>query len=294
MKNFARRVRRKLDKAVGGAAVASDLDYLPIADMQEGWSIPEEDFISSRFDFAQETPPKRLFLLLSTPRSGSTWLSDLLRRSSISIPHEYFQASQYMQVMNERWHFADPDSGRIEWSVFASRLRAARTGENGWLAINLHGSHLARFSRAATMFSDLSWTVVHLRRDDLVSQALSWCEARATRKWAASFEAASEWAYDYDKVEQAIALLQRQNLLIETWIRANGLEATTIGFDQLKAEPAGTVAGLTGLEREHVQTMLDASHSSVVRQSSAQMRDVFRQRFEEEFLEREINSLPKL
>ena len=196
-------------------------------------------------------------------------------------------------MLNERWHFADPDSGRIEWSVFASRLRAARTGENGWLAINLHGSHLARFSRAATMFSDLSWTVVHLRRDDLVSQALSWCEARATRKWAASFEAASEWAYDYDNVEQAIALLQRQNLLIETWIRANGLESTTIGFDQLKADPAGIVAAVTGLERAQVQSALDASSGTVVRQSSAGERDAVRERFEEEFLQRELNRLPR-
>lgn len=257
----------------------TDCDTLPAISATQDWAVPETDLINEAFDFQDDGTPDKMLLLLSTPRSGSTYLSELLKILGFGVPHEYFQPHQYMQLLNDRWNFADPRSGKINWDIFAERIRRKRTSNNGWLSINLHGSHLDRFDRAKNHFNDLKVTTIHLRRHDLISQALSLCEARATRKWSTNFEPAGQWAYDFETTFLALDELLDQDLKIDTWLKHEGLSAREIWFEDFIKDIAGNLAAITSLDVNYIERAIEKNSATVKRQSDQNSREALKKQF---------------
>jgi Stf0 sulphotransferase len=99
---------------------APDLSRIePLSD-DEAKSIPEADFVSEPFDREASAPPSRMIVILSTPRSGSTFLCQLLHRAGLCTPHEYFQCDHYLPLLAYRW--ACVDGGCVSWQRYASAL----------------------------------------------------------------------------------------------------------------------------------------------------------------------------
>lgn len=265
-------------------APAESLDRLRPLSPEARARIPNVDLIQARFDRADCPEARSLLLILSTERSGSTLLCEQLAALDHCYAHEYFQASQYLQILTERWSCLDGDY--VAWDRFAKALRAHRTAPSGVLGINLHGRHLPHFRRAAAHFADLPTQYLHVVRRDSIGQALSFHEARQTGQWSAHFPKGEEDAgYDYEGVRNALAYLQYQNSRIEAFVRAAGAEARTVVYEELVADPAGVLSDITGMASDQVAERLGAQReTSVRRQSDPTERREQARRFAEDFL----------
>ncbi len=107
--------------------------------------IPKQDFVDRQYDLEECPPVKKIIFILSTPRSGSTLLSDLIYRSGLCLAHEYFQKFQYMPILADRWGCIRDDI--LDKPAYLENLIRKRTSPSGWLGINLHGEHLPMFSK---------------------------------------------------------------------------------------------------------------------------------------------------
>lgn len=160
-------------------------------------TIQEHDFINANYDNQQPFHGKlrTLYILLSTPRSGSTLLSSALCDQTGIVMHEYLQPFQYLPALAERYQAinvskqnANPKSDRIislgDYFIKLIQHRAI----DGVLAINCHVAHkpyleaLVRLAR--TKYPELEIIQDYLFRRDKCSQAASCAIAQHTRSWS--------------------------------------------------------------------------------------------------------------
>ncbi|MBB4284621.1 Stf0 family sulfotransferase [Roseospira goensis] len=208
-------------------------------------ALPPEDFVNAAFDAAADTPPSDLLVILSTPRSGSTLLCDLLYRAGVCVAHEYFQPFQYLPALAARWG-AHRD-GRVDLPAYAAALRRHRTGPGGWLGVNLHGHHLPVFLRIEEAFADLRPHYVLLRRRDTVAQAVSYHIARTTGAWSAHFEATAPASYSFEGIDTALRNIVQWTTWAEAFLKARTADARTVWYEDLVADPAAVLRSLPGV-----------------------------------------------
>jgi LPS sulfotransferase NodH len=118
--------------------------------------IPADDFVSAKYDVMKISRLDKVLILLSTPRSGSTLLSDILRSNEVCLPHEYFQPYQYMPILADRWSAIGKDN-ILDGRQYIQSLTRCRTFVGGWLGINLHESHIHIYERLRTYFPGSSF-----------------------------------------------------------------------------------------------------------------------------------------
>jgi len=207
-------------------------------------AIPAEDFIQPSYDVAG-APLRQLLLLLSTPRSGSTFFCDVLRRDHGLVAHEYFQHDHYLPLMAERFGVIGQD-GDVDAPAFVEQLIAHRTDEKGRLAINLHGSHLPLFSAWALHFPDVEIRTARLAREDIVAQAVSFEIAQQTGQWTSHFTATTEPVYSFERVWTKLQELTAQEGVIDAFLAQSGLDATRIVYEDFVTHPEEVVAAFVG------------------------------------------------
>lgn len=205
--------------------------------------IPPDDFINSKFDIRCGARTSDVLLILSTPRSGSTVLCDLLYRNGVCLAHEYFQPYDYMPLLAKRWDCIG--DGFLDEATFVQKLLQLRTLSNGWLGINLHGQHLEIFSRFETYFPSLRTHYVHLVRRDTIAQAVSFEIAMQTGRWSSHFEALQEPKYDYHRILRRLEAIRAQNSAVIEFLKAKSAAYQTVCYEDLLSAPEATLRALT-------------------------------------------------
>jgi len=194
-------------------------------------TIPAADLIDAAYDRRAATPATDAMVILSTPRSGSTLLCELLRINDGCLAHEYFQPHQYLPIAANRWGALN---GRIlDEAAFVDGLVRHRTMDNGWLGINLHGSHLRYFTRMEPHFRGVRMHFVHLVRNDPIAQAVSFEMAVQTGQWSSEFEQRSAPRYTFAGIMRRMRLIQNQNALIQSFLLARGGPFQTVTYEDL-------------------------------------------------------------
>ena len=138
------------------------------------------------------------YFICATPRSGSTLLCGLLTSSGVAgRPASYFNR-QGLHDYAQDWGITRPRDGRIDETyvraalaagkppngVFGGRIMAESLPELiGDLAAADPGSAGTDLERLSARFGRLKF--VHLRRRDVVAQAVSWAKALQTHYWHA-------------------------------------------------------------------------------------------------------------
>ncbi|MEF8698119.1 MAG: Stf0 family sulfotransferase [Candidatus Accumulibacter sp. UW20] len=199
--------------------------------------IPADDFVSAKYDVTKISRLDKVLILLSTPRSGSTLLSDILRSNEVCLPHEYFQPYQYMPILADRWSAIGKDN-ILDGRQYIQSLTRCRTFVGGWLGINLHESHLHIYERLRTFFPEVPFFFVHISRSDLIAQAISYQIARQTKKWSSNFRLEQAPEYDFDKITSLASQIQSQNFLIQKYCHSRGISCHTVVYEDLIASPA--------------------------------------------------------
>ena len=170
--------------------------YMPVpTDLKT--AIQDHDFASSDFDnpIHHDIELKNLYILISTPRSGSTALCTEIYRQTGLVIHEYLQPFQYMPYLASRYGAIqkpphtrlNPKHEIIVLSKYFEELVRHRA-VNGTLGINCHASHLgylnALIEQAKSLNPNLEVRKDYLHRLDIYKQAASYAIAKQTRRWS--------------------------------------------------------------------------------------------------------------
>jgi LPS sulfotransferase NodH len=206
--------------------------------------IPPEDFVAAAFDRKAPGELEGLFFLFSTPRSGSTYLSELLNANNFCLPHEYFQPFEYLPILATRWDCVQ--EGVVNEERYISALIRFRTSPLGWLGIGLHGEHLRTYTRFEGAIPNVKKKCVHLRRRDIIAQAVSYELAMQTGAWSSHFESSGSPQYSFASIKSRLRHINKQNDLISCFVNARELPCSVVYYEDLVRDPAFVLKDIVG------------------------------------------------
>jgi LPS sulfotransferase NodH len=206
------------------------------------------------------------YLVCATPRSGSTLLCGLLDSSGVAgHPASYFDP-RGLQEYADSWGIDRPDDGRADAvyvgaalaagrtpnRVFGARVMAeTRSGLVADLAV-LAGPGLSDLDLLTTQLGRLRF--VHLRRVDVVAQAVSWARSLQTHFWHPGEVMApggEDPRYDELLIGELVARIESLETGWATWFADQQIVPCEVTYEELAAEPPGTamrVLNWLGLE----------------------------------------------
>ena len=187
---------------------------------------------------ADWTPPATSYLLCTTPRSGSTFLCRLLRvDGGLGRPDEHFAEDRNLEPRR---------AGAAAWM---GAVLAEGRGANGVFGCKLFPPHLVALGeeagvRPADWLPDLRY--LHLRRQDLLGQAISFAIATQTGHWVpwGRPDQAREPRYDAGLIAR---LLDRVVEWEGYWRRCFALTGVTpleLVYEEVAARPQAALAAI--------------------------------------------------
>lgn len=182
--------------------------------------------------------PRVAYALCGTPRVGGNWLCELLAEAGLGRPDEYLEARVRDPLMVE---WAVPEVGYLPelWR---------RRAPGGVFGIKLLWGELAypwvrRFEDA---LPPAPARFVFQHRRDVGAQADSWLTARETDQWFGPsrlrIRFPDGWRLPYEET------IRRREAAWRRWFRRRGLRPLAVAYEDLSADPSGTVARV----RDHV------------------------------------------
>lgn len=192
----------------------------------------------------EAAPPVKGYAICTVVRSGSTWLTELLRSTEVlGNPNEYFSTDMMQRA--RRNYPADRES-QIKLVL-----------SEGMTPNNIYG--LKVFPRQFDLLSsEVLWTkhlpnlrFISLERRDILGQAISRVRAHQTQQWRADHEAAADPVYDAEEIWQSLRFVARQQARWRLFFGRSGLNPLYLVYEDILQDPQGTVdaiAALVGLE----------------------------------------------
>lgn len=242
-------------------------------------TVPHPGVADPAFDQPRFEGEPRAYLICTTRRSGSTLLSDLLRRTGqFGVPAEYLHGTvdhDLITPLARRFGTMDDDSGKLAIDPYLVELVRHRTTPNGVFGMKLHYDHLVRFYGFAS-FRRLvrSARVVWLTREDRIDQAISLSLALLTGEWV-RLPGARHGAprqvppFDRNLFERALGHVTHQNLQWEAFFAETGIRRYHVTYEQVVDDPGavvGAMAAYVGVGDVPTVTLAEARP---IRQSGA-------------------------
>ncbi len=242
--------------------------------------IPASDFIDGRYDAENANEAKGTLILLSTPRSGSTMICDLLYQSGFCLPHEYFQPYEYLPILARRWGCIN--AGVLDQATFIEQLVRYRTLDSGWLGINLHGHHLPLFSKFKGHLPKAETIYVRVRRRNIIAQAVSYEIASQSGLWSSEFQSEHSPVYSFDNIKNKLDRLEYQNLLTDSFLSLANESVIELIYEDFVKDPGSALRSIIPTEFHPNLTV----KPSLKRQSSG-LNQEWINRFSKEFFDTE-------
>lgn len=168
-------------------------------------------------------------------------------------PESYFREPD-QHAWAERFGVPVADDGSFDYRAFTAGALRAGTTANGvfaarvmWGTINLliDGLDPARRRRPdldviAGAFGSLQ--LVHLRRDDVVGQAVSWARAEQTGYWHHGDPTGSaEPRFDLHQINALVNTIDDHNAAWNSWFTAQDAHPLVVTYEDLVADPGHAV-----------------------------------------------------
>lgn len=125
-------------------------------------------------------PVTNCLLLITTPRTGSTFISEVLNQSkNLGTVDEWFgpkQISAYCEFIGV---------GRDDFDIFEYiKFIVSRSSSNGWFSCKMHVNHYLYWKKRSIDLMELEWNhVFYIERRDKLKQAVSLARAAQTQSW---------------------------------------------------------------------------------------------------------------
>lgn len=202
------------------------------------------------------------YFVCATPRTGSSLLLGLLQSTGVAgRPEAYFREPDE-RLWADRWQLPGNSDGAFDYAAYVRAALAAGTTDNGvfgaklmWGTLDevveklgkvypdLAGGDVPRLERA---FGRLRF--IHVRRDDVLAQAVSWLRAEQTNTWYVGDAGASrrEPRFDPDRIDQLTQLIDEHNCAWEEWFSSAGVKPHRVRYEELAADMSGVTRGILG------------------------------------------------
>jgi trehalose 2-sulfotransferase len=177
---------------------------------------------------AGHTTVKRSYTIAFTMRSGSNEICNLLARNGLGSPGEFFQKrlpaspglilDSFSRIVN-RYQFE---------GVFGSKM----SHEHRAALDEQLSSAIPQYTRIDDLLPDHRW--VWLVRQDKILQAISWCRAETSNRWAESSVqkgTGSVYNYDFHHILSRVMMIYTAELAWETYFREHQIEPFKIVYE---------------------------------------------------------------
>jgi len=198
-----------------------------------------------KFDFPyREAMPERVYILASTPRSGSTFLSHLLWRSGcLGAPLEYFN-------FLPTGHYAAVSGSAEKQIVLWRSVLHRRTSPNGVFGVKCFPTmvnYLAQ--RNPGLFREVTSTllasnpdpkIVQLKRRDRIAQAISYARATRSGIWRAEQEEKGQPAtvpYSEAAIDEALQALGGEEAVWDSLYVKSGITPLVLWYEDVVERP---------------------------------------------------------
>lgn len=193
------------------------------------------DQFGGDYDHAPFIGTPRLYLIASTPRSGSHFLGhSLLETGALGSPLEYFHPQhlrRWMEIL-----------GTKDFKATMARLVARRTSPSGWFGVKAHWQQFAPIAgnEAVLRFLGIE-TYIEIRRRDRIAQAISYVIAQQTQAWISFHDSKAEPRYDFGAIRKAAEVLDQSVADWRNFFDAQGITPLTVEYEDLTTDPATAV-----------------------------------------------------
>jgi len=195
------------------------------------------------------------YLICATPRSGSTLLCGLRSTGVAGRPESYFRGHD-RDAYAGRWNVPRAANGAVDIGAFVRAAVAAGSTPNGVFGARVmwgtmteltdlltSAQHLRTASELELLTDALDRTrFVHLRRADLVAQAVSWARAEQTRFWHPGDEVVpggEQPHFDRDLIGRLVDTIGAHEAAWRAWFGEQCLIPYEITYEGLAADPIG-------------------------------------------------------
>lgn len=200
------------------------------------------------------------YVICATPRTGSTLLCGLLESSGVAgHPASYFNR-RGLHDYATTWRLDRPADGRIDPAYVRAAIAAGST-PNGIFGVRIMAETLPELvadlapagpdpepeprvdelELLARSFGRLRF--VHLRRRDVVAQAVSWAKALQTHFWhpgEAVAPGGHDPHYDEELIGRLVTGIECFEAAWRRWFTAHGVTPCEVVYETLAADPIGT------------------------------------------------------
>jgi LPS sulfotransferase NodH len=196
------------------------------------------------------------YLLCGTPRTGSTLLCGLLASTGVAgRPQSYFREPDE-HAWARRLGVPVTGAGSFDYRLFVQAAARAGSTPNGVFAARVMWGTMRRIvdglDPARTARRDLDVLVdafgelrfLHVRRDDVVGQAVSWARAEQTGSWQDGDRPSAEPHFDPDQIEELVRTITEHNAAWSTWFAQQGVRPYLVRYEDVVADPGPTVHGI--------------------------------------------------
>jgi LPS sulfotransferase NodH len=185
-------------------------------------------------EFADAAPTRVSYMVCSVPRCGSSLLCELLCNSGVAgAPTEFFDP-RTTDAFRKRW-------GVESDSQYIPELLRRKTSPNGVFGMKVHWDQLWQINDAdpAAVFPNLHF--VHMGREDLLRQAVSWVRAVQTNQWASSHAALAQPAFDAEEITRYLDRIREHYAAWEQYFEARSIDPARVVYERLVEEPEQTL-----------------------------------------------------
>jgi trehalose 2-sulfotransferase len=199
--------------------------------------------------------PPRSYVLCGTPRTGSTLLcSSLYSTGVLGRPESYFREPDEV-AWATRFGLATEDGHVRDYRAFVNAALSAGTSNNGVFGVRIMWGSLERMMEGLGQVPgkpDLlilekalgPLTFVHLRREDIAAQAVSWCRAEQTGYWQQGDVITQEPHQDIAHMRLLMETIWKHNAAWQAWFDAQGVEPHTVTYEQLVGDHRRVIQGI--------------------------------------------------
>ena len=213
------------------------------------------------FDYPGPYPLRQSYIIASTPRSGSTFLSSVLWQTGVlGAPTEYWNCHkrESPKPIGSRMMQRLEAASR---SDYLKKLLACRTTKNGMFGVKVQFDDfeemLRQFPEVLDRLSPVNY--IYIERADKVAQAVSMAKAMQTGVWASTGgrqRSVSPAVYNKEMIARCLKKLEEQRFGWLRWFEANKIDPLTVSYEMLAMHPAATVRKIVrflGAEKDRPQ-----------------------------------------
>jgi len=196
------------------------------------------------------------YLLCGTPRTGSTFLCGLLSSTGLAgNPESYFREPD-LTTWARRLGMPTLGHDPFDYQDFAARVRHVGSTPNGVFAARIMWGSLQHMiaglapERLGSTDLDVLFdtfgplNIVHIRRDNVIAQAVSWARAEQTGYWQAGDSSQTKPVLDLDQVDSLVHTINDHNAAWISWFHEQGAHPYVVTYEELVADPGQTVEGI--------------------------------------------------